>query len=164
MWRDPVSVRRDTPVATDTPMVRVRHLSPRIAAALLGQPRPLLSDRQAAAVDVLKQQCPGFTRMRRLVLSFRAILRHGKVATLRRWMRRALASNIHALQRFVRTLRQDLGAVEGAVREPWSNGPVEGHINRLKTLRRQMYGRAGVELLRARVLPFAGAHHVPTTR
>ena len=70
VWRDPVSVRRDTPVATDTPMVRVRHLSPQIAAALLGQPRPLLSDRQAAAVDVLKQQCPGFTRMRRLVLSF----------------------------------------------------------------------------------------------
>jgi hypothetical protein len=102
--------------------------------------------------------------MRRLVLSFRAILRQGKVATLRRWMRRARASNIHALQRFVRTLRQDLGAVEGAVREPWSNGPVEGHINRLKTLRRQMYGRAGVELLRARTLPFAGAHRVPITQ
>jgi transposase len=46
-----------------------------------------------------------------------------------------------------------LGAVEGAVTEPWSNGPVEGHINRLKTLRRQMYGRAGVDLLRARLLP-----------
>jgi hypothetical protein len=48
---------------------------------------------------------------------------------------------------------QDLGAVEGAVTEPWSNGPVECHINRLKTLRRQMYGRAGVDLLRARLLP-----------
>jgi hypothetical protein len=35
----------------------------------------------------------------------------------------------------------------------WSNGPVEGHINRLRTLRRQMYGRGGVELLRARLLP-----------
>jgi transposase len=54
---------------------------------------------------------------------------------------------------FVRKLRQDLGAVEGAVTERWSNGPVEGHINRLKTLRRQMYGRAGVDLLRARLLP-----------
>lgn len=51
------------------------------------------------------------------------------------------------------TLRRDLGAVEGAVREQWSNGPVEGQINRLKMLRRQMYGRAGVELLRARLLP-----------
>ena len=44
-------------------------------------------------------------------------------------------------------------AVGSAVTERWSNGPVEGQINRLKALKRQMYGRAGVELLRARVLP-----------
>jgi len=43
--------------------------------------------------------------------------------------------------------------VESAVRESWSNGPVEGQINRLRALKRQMYGRAGLELLRARVLP-----------
>ena len=79
-------------------------------------------------------------------------------------MTRAHASDIPALQRFVRKLRQDLRAVEGAVTERWSNGPVEGHINRLKTLRRQMYGRAGVELLRARILPFAGSHHAPVTQ
>src|SRR4029077_1536002 len=92
--------------------------------------------------------------MRRLVLSFRTILRVGTVATLHDWLTRATATNIHALQRLVRTRRQDLGAVEGAVTERWSNGPVEGHVNRLKTLRRQMYGRAGVDLLRARMLPF----------
>jgi transposase len=55
--------------------------------------------------------------------------------------------------RFVQTLKQDLSAVEAAVSEPWSNGPVEGQLNRLKMLKRQMYGRAGIELLRARVLP-----------
>ena len=49
--------------------------------------------------------------------------------------------------------KQDLSAVESAVSKPWSNGPVEGHINRLKMLKRQMYGRAGIELLRARLLP-----------
>jgi transposase len=70
-----------------------------------------------------------------------------------RWMERALKTGIHALERFVRTLKQDLSAVEAAVTEPRSNGPVEGHINRLKMLKRQMYGRAGVELLRARLLP-----------
>jgi transposase len=37
---------------------------------------------------------------------------------------------------------------------PWSNGPIEGHINRLKAIKRQMYGRAGFELLKARVLPW----------
>jgi transposase len=43
--------------------------------------------------------------------------------------------------------------VEAAVTERWSNGPVEGQVNRLKTIKRQMYGRAGVELLRARLIP-----------
>jgi transposase len=58
-----------------------------------------------------------------------------------------------SLVRFVRTLKQDLSAVEAAVSKPWSNGPVEGQLNRVKMLKRQMYGRAGIELLRARLLP-----------
>ena len=62
-------------------------------------------------------------------------------------------AQIHPLVRFVRTLKQDLSAVESAVSKPWSNGPVEGHINRLKMLKRKMYGRAGIELLCARLLP-----------
>ena len=110
---------------------------------------------QADTVDALKAHCPGSTTMRRLMLSFSTILRVGKVATLRRWMTRARGTGIEPLQRFVRKLQQDQRAVEGAVRERWSNGPVEGHINRLKMLRRQMYGRAGVAFLRARVLPIA---------
>jgi transposase len=54
----------------------------------------------------------------------------------------------------VRQLRKDWSAVENAVKQVWSNGPTEGHVNKLKTLKRQMYGRAGVELLRARLLPY----------
>ena len=42
--------------------------------------------------------------------------------------------------------------MRAAVTQEWSNGPVEGHVNRLKTIKRQMYGRAGFVLLRARVL------------
>jgi transposase len=51
-------------------------------------------------------------------------------------------------------LTKDLAAVTSAVDTAWSSGQVEGQINRLKTLKRQMYGRAGFTLLRARVLPF----------
>jgi hypothetical protein len=47
-----------------------------------------------------------------------------------------------------------LEAVELSITTPWSNGPIEGHINRLKAIKRQMYGRAGFELLKARVLPW----------
>jgi transposase len=68
-------------------------------------------------------------------------------------MEKARNTGIHALMRFVRTLQQNLAAVEAVVSQRWSNGPVEGQINRLKMLKRQMYGRAGVELLRARLLP-----------
>jgi hypothetical protein len=118
-----------------------RHVSSPVAAALLGRPRALLSARQAETVDALKDRCPGFTTMRHLMLSSRMILQSGTVSTLHQWMARATATEIEAMQRFVRKLRQDLGAVEGAVTEPWSNGPVEGHINRQKTIRRQMCGR-----------------------
>jgi transposase len=45
--------------------------------------------------------------------------------------------------------------VQAAVNGRWSNGPVEGHVNRLKTIKRQMYGRAGFVLLRARVVRVA---------
>ena len=45
--------------------------------------------------------------------------------------------------------------MQAAVTEPWSNGPVEGHVNRLKTIKRQMYGRAGFDLLRQRVFTWA---------
>jgi transposase len=64
-------------------------------------------------------------------------------------MEQARKTGIHSLVRSMRTLKQDLQAVS----TPWSNGPVEGHITRLKMLKRQMYGRAGIELLRARLLP-----------
>lgn len=123
-----------------------------MAAALLEKIRAELTHKEGEIVDTLKQQCPGFAKMRKLVLGFSTILRVGKLATLHAWMERAQKTGIHAMERFVRTLDQDLRAVEAAVTEPWSNGPVEGQINRLKTLKRQMYGRAGVELLRARLL------------
>jgi transposase len=56
------------------------------------------------------------------------------------------------LRSFAASLRQDESAVAAALTERWSNGPVEGHVNRLKMIKRQMYERAGFRLLRARVL------------
>jgi transposase len=136
------------------PRVAMRHVSPQEAAALLSKPKPMLSERQRKIVEFLKQT-GDFATMRHLVLSFRSILPGGKVASLKRWIEKAEASGIEGMRRFVRQLKKDMEAVENAVKEVWSNGPVEGHINRLKTLKRQMYGRAKFELLRARTLPLA---------
>jgi len=72
-----------------------------------------------------------------------------------KWIEAAISSGFPRIAQFARTLRRDLRAVELAVTEPWSNGPLEGHINRLKMIKRQMYGRAGFALLKARVLPLS---------
>jgi len=56
------------------------------------------------------------------------------------------------MRSFAKSLHHDLAAVRAAFTLPWSNGQTEGHVNRLKFLKRQIYGRASVELLRIRVL------------
>ena len=68
------------------------------------------------------------------------------------WLARATTSAVSALQRFAHGLRDDYAAVQAGVTVPWSNGPVEGHINRLKMLKRQMFGRAHLDLLDHRFL------------
>jgi transposase len=66
----------------------------------------------------------------------------------RDWLAKGESCACPELRRFAEGLRRD----EAAVRERWSNGPVEGHINRLKMIKGQMYGRAGFVLLRARTI------------
>lgn len=77
------------------------------------------------------------------------MVRNGRKDVLASWLDEAEDSIIAA---FARGLRSDFSAVEAALREPWSNGQTEGQINRLKTLKRQMYGRANIDLLKARLL------------
>jgi transposase len=94
-------------------------------------------------------------RVRKLALQFRAMLRWRRSSRLAQWIATATSSKFFFLAQFGRTLRRDLGAVELAIETPWNNGPIEGQINRLKVIKRQMYGRAGFELPKARVLPLA---------
>jgi hypothetical protein len=155
-----VTIPPPPPVLTDP---TERQISPQIAAVLLSTPRPELTGPNAQIVDALKAGCPGYAVMRSLMMGFRAVLKRSPptttqtpvrtVTALHRWMDRARASGIALIQHFESRLQRDILAVEAAVTDRWSNGPVEGQVNRLKTLKRQMYGRAGVELLRARLIP-----------
>ena len=61
-------------------------------------------------------------------------------------------AEIPELRAFAAGLRRDWDAVQAGLTLPWSSGAVEGHVNRIKMLKRQMYGRANVDLLRSRVL------------
>jgi transposase len=63
-----------------------------------------------------------------------------------------MASGVAALRRFAIGLQADYEAVKASMMLPWSNGPVEGQINRLKMLKRSMFGRATLDLLSRRFL------------
>jgi transposase len=65
------------------------------------------------------------------------------------------AANKTALAGFAVRLERDQTAVQAALKLPWNNGHVEGQVHRLKLIKRQMYGRAGFDLLRLRVLRMA---------
>lgn len=91
--------------------------------------------------------------MRSLAMRFKGILRGGESDPLDAWIDNEIESNFVPIVRFARTLHRDIDAVRHAIELPWRNGQAEGQINRLKTLKRAMYGRAGPELLRARILP-----------
>jgi transposase len=139
-------------VRTIDPMTG-RVISPLTAAALCVKPRGQMTARQIANLDALKSASTEFGAMRRLAMRFQGLLRGGTPEPLDSWLIDARASGIYAMQRFAKTIRQDLEAVQNAVMEPWSNGQTEGQINKLKTLKRAMYGRAGLELLRVRMMP-----------
>ena len=81
--------------------------------------------------------------------AFATIVRERAAGTLDGWLMSAEASELRS---FAAGLRRDGAAVRAALTEPWSTSPVEGQINRLKTIKRAMYGRGGFELLRRRVL------------
>jgi transposase len=90
-------------------------------------------------------------------MRFRSILRGKNPDKLNDWLHDAKHSGVRLMQQIARTLSRDIDAVRNAIIEHWSSGQAEGQINRLKTLKRAMYGRAGIELLRARMLPFETA-------
>jgi len=87
-----------------------------------------------------------------LAQDFCAIVRERQSDGFDHWLARATTSGVAPLQRFATGLGADYDAVEAGIRLPWSNGPVEGHINRLKMLKRQMFGRANIDLLSRRFL------------
>jgi transposase len=135
-------------------LTRTHFSSARMAALLLTPPGDL-SETQRSYRDSVLRFCPKAYKVRKLALQFRAMLRWRRSVRLGEWIGAAMISGFPQIAQFGRTLRRDLRAVELAMTAPWSNGPLEGQINRLKTIKRQMYGRAGFELLKARVLPLA---------
>jgi len=100
-------------------------------------------------LDDLYHQVPELAANAQAAREFFRIVRRRDIAAWPCWLEQARHT---ALAGFADYLRRDEAAVLAALRLPWNNGPVEGHVHRLKLLKRQMYGRARFDLLRLRVL------------
>ena len=79
------------------------------------------------------------------------MIRQTNATTLAEWVAKAAALGDRDLSNLATSLASDAAAVQAALAEPWSNGQVEGQVGRLKAIKLQMFGRAGMQLLRARV-------------
>jgi transposase len=103
-------------------------------------------------LEQLETSCPLVKTGRELAQAFIRMVKDRLLAGLQHWLRTAEVSGLRELRTFAASLRRDLAAVEAALSQRWSNGPTEGHVNSLKLIKRQMFGRAKFDLLRQRVL------------
>ena len=90
--------------------------------------------------------------MREAYSSFRDVLNSEDDLNLDLWLEKYKTTNIKRIKSFINGIYHDLEAIKNAIKYSWSNGVVEGHVNRLKNKKREMYGRAGFELLRRKVI------------
>jgi len=141
-------------------------LTPRRAAWLvLGRPEKR-TEVEAQQLTQLHAQDPEVAKAIDLAQDFTQMVRQRQPASLDPWLQRASTSTVEAIQRFAMGLSEDYGAIKAGVTLPWSSSPVEGHINRLKMLKRQMFGRAHLDLLSRRFLraPREGQAQAPGGR
>jgi transposase len=125
--------------------------APRQLVWLLLREPSHLSDEEMTVLARL-QQHPHLRRAQELAQEFQTMVRQRKPEAFDGWLQACADSGIAELQSFAKGLAQEEASIRAALREPWSSGQVEGQVNRLKMLKRQMYGRAKFDLLRQRVL------------
>lgn len=140
------------PTAAQPPTAVLPKLSIRQVVWYFVRPPAELDEAEKRCLERLCQTSQALNSAYGLVQVFGKMVRERQMKLLTGWVQEARESGIAELGRFAAGLERDRAAVEAGLDLPWSNGPVEGAVNRLKTIKRQMYGRAGFDLLRRRVL------------
>jgi transposase len=108
-----------------------------------------LSKAETATLAAIDRVLPALVDAREVIDSFHGMIRTKSVTELEAWLERALAGLVAS---FAKGVHKDQAAVRAAITSPWSNGQTEGQITRLKLIKRQMYGRAKLDLLQARMI------------
>jgi transposase len=152
-WRQRKLGRKRGPMtaAVPTPPGPPALTARQMAYSLLRRPDQRTAAEQRQLLHV-QQADPPLTTLATHTEAFVQMVRERAAERLEPWLEGVLASPWRELKRFAQGLRQDYAAVKAALTWPYSNGPTEGHVNRLKLFKRQMYGRAELDLLRQRVL------------
>ena len=123
--------------------------SARSIARLMTLARDDLSKSDAVLVAAIESNVPDLTMARTLISDFQQMIRSKAVVKPDAWLEAAKASLITS---FANGVEKDIAAVRNAITSPWSNGQTEGQITKLKLIKRQMYGRAKLDLLQARLV------------
>jgi transposase len=139
-------------------------LTPRRATWLVLRRATKRTAGEAQQLAQLREQQAEVTEAIDLAQAFTQLVRQRQPESLDPWLQRASTSTVEAIQRFATGLYEDYAAVKAGVTLPWSTGPVEGHINRLKMLKRHMFGRARLDLLSRRFVRPPGRQQEPTQR
>jgi transposase len=141
--------RQPLPAVAEPPC---QPLTPRRATWLVLRRETKRTDTETQQLAVLRAQQAEVAEAMDLAQDFATLVRQRQPTQLDPWLQRATTSAVDAVRRFATGLYEDYEAVKAGVTLPWSSGPVEGHINRLKMLKRQMFGRARLDLLSRRFL------------
>ncbi|MFE3938445.1 transposase, partial [Streptomyces goshikiensis] len=145
-WLEPLrSTEAPTPKRSETPTVR------QVVGWLTRHPGNLTTSQRLRLKRILNR-CPELADLRRHIEGFATMMTNLQGRLLPRWMEAAQASELPPLRNFASNLSKDLDAVTAGLTLPYSSGMVEGHVNRVKFLKRQGYGRANFDLLRRRIL------------
>jgi len=127
-------------------------LSPQQATWLFFRRPEDLKEEELESLGLLRQASPQVEATYQLVETFLRMVRERKGELLDAWLAAVEASHLEAFDAFMTSVQKDKDAVLAGLTLPWSNGPLEGNVNRLKLIKKSMYGRAGFDLLKIRVL------------
>lgn len=116
------------------------------------RPDDKLTDDDRLGLKHARAHCPDLDALTELAHCFNQLVRERRGHHIEAWIKQAAASSFPEIRGFATGLLNDFDAVRAGLTQPWSSGTVEGTVNRIKTIKRQMYGRAGLDLLRKRVL------------
>ena len=152
--RKGISPPARAPVADEGGPEGARHESQETARLLMLEAKDPETVRsgQREWLEELRRRCPELAAVQELAGRFARIMREGEEDKLGSWLEEAESGSLSEIRAFARGVRQDEAAIRAAVTLPWSSGQVEGQVNRLKLIKRSMYGRASFRLLRQRVL------------